>query len=331
MNTRSKLGSMTVTNRGFASRFSSLAVLALGAAAAASCVDQPEVQCFGALSTGAPFTVSYELVEVVEPGDDETLCNGLKVDSVGVQTYVTNPNKKPGRNSVALQTLQMGNWMFMGRYYRVPGVDADWDGVPEPDAENPLDENDGLPTSYVASPVLDEDHTLYGLGKFSSKHPNSKDICEVPKLSPAQLVLPALDEFPTAWDDELPTLATDDEEQDPDGLRDIVPAQPAVDVTAAWSNVKFYVTPGDTGTQFGADLTYTLNGCTAKYRALGVNVSSTCKTDADCTVKALKAQNLSASDTYPNLKCLESSEPDPSAPGDFKKLCALTGSFPQLR
>ena len=42
------------------------------------------------------------------------------------------------------------------------------------------------------------------------------------------------------------------------------------DISYAWNSVKFYVTPRIPGTQFTADLTYTENGCTANFTAVGV-------------------------------------------------------------
>ena len=45
---------------------------------------------------------------------------------------------------------------------------------------------------------------------------------------------------------------------------------PAADLKYEWSNVSFYVTAAATGTQFSADVAITLNGCTAKYKAVGM-------------------------------------------------------------
>jgi hypothetical protein len=337
MNTRTDMGSSTVNKSGFRARISLAIAPALGLLSLAGCNEQPEVQCFGALSSGAPFTVRYDLVEMVSPGTGDTagFCGSLTVGQVGVQTYVTNPDKPgDGINSVALQLNQMGLWMLKGRELRtqVPVLD---------EMGNPVLDEMGNPTfTWEADPALDTTagRTLYALGKFTSKHPKN-DVCTVGPMSAAQLTLPALPEHETAWDDEQPYLVTDDETTDPAYANDLAPAQPAIDAKAEWKNVRFYVTPGNTGTQFAGELTFTLNGCVATYRAVGVNSSSTCESNADCTVEALTANSVPVSDVYGDLVCMQSSEPDPSVPPEdpalpleraTKKLCALEGDFPVL-
>jgi hypothetical protein len=334
MTTRTDMGSSTVNKSGFAARISAWIVPALGVVAMAGCNEQPEVQCFGALSTGAPFTVRYDLVEMESPGTGDTagFCGTLTVGQVGVQTYVTNPDKPgDGINSIALQLNLMGLWRLKGRELRieVPAVD---------EMGNPILDDMGNPTTvWESDPQLDTmaGHQVYALGKFTSKHPKN-DVCTVGTMSPAQLTLPALPEHETAWDDEQPFLVTDD---DPEGANDIAPAQPAINAKAEWKNVRFYVTPGNTGTQFAGDLTFTLNGCVATYKAVGINSSSTCETNADCTVESLAAASIPVSDVYGDLVCMDSSEPDPAVPPPdatmllerpTKKLCALEGEFPVL-
>jgi hypothetical protein len=268
-----------------------LAGLGLG-----GCAEQPEVQCFAALSFWSPFAVRYELVS----GTGE--CAQLKAEGVGVQTYVTNPTKQKhgGLNSLALKSTQTGLWMLNAESNRADPAD--------PDSEY--------------EPIVDDDHAPYALGKFSSKHPKN-DICEVPELAPAQLVLPEIPEH-LVGDDELWHQFTD-EDSDPD----LIPAQPALDVKYEWSNVKVWVTPGDVGTQWGADLKYTLNGCTATYKAVAVNAYVECESDADC-------EGASPSVNYGAMKCVESSELapiDPNAPTEtsFKKLCVLADDFPSVK
>jgi hypothetical protein len=92
----------------------------------------------------------------------------------------------------------------------------------------------------------------YSLGAFAGSDPGSDDFCTVPTLTPAQLQLP---ESPASADMCPPT-----------------PAQPAMDVTYTWSNVRAYVTPDALGTTFSADLTYAdaIAGCSARYRVWAV-------------------------------------------------------------
>lgn len=90
----------------------------------------------------------------------------------------------------------------------------------------------------------------YALGKMTTTTPRA-DFCEAPELSTARLRLDAVPEHPI---DECTTA----------------PAAPAVDVTYVFSNVRVYYTPAAIGTQFEADLTYTQDDCTAKYKVTAV-------------------------------------------------------------
>jgi hypothetical protein len=125
---------------------------------ATSCAEQPEVQCFAALSAYSPFTVSLTKVS----GDCAEEPTGM---FVGAQTYVKNPtNPGDGINSIALQASEAGEWIARGKL-NDPQV------LPNP-ADKP-----------------------YALGKFTSKHPNGQDICSVPTLSTAQVRMPAVPEL----------------------------------------------------------------------------------------------------------------------------------------
>lgn len=244
-----------------------LSVLA-AAGALASCTDQPETQCFAALTPYAPFTARYTKVSGDDCEDEPT------AQFIGVETYVRNPTHPgDGINSVALQVQEAGEFLLRAK--------------------------------QADPPVTDAAHKPYALGKFTSKHPNGEDVCTIPTMSVAQVVLPEIPEQTT--DD------GDDEDMDPD----VIPAQPAVDVKYEWSNVRVYVTAADVGTQFAADLKYTKNGCTATYKVLAVNAQVSCEgeggTPDDASCEGAASANFGALSCDPNLLH-----------------CVLDGEFPSL-
>jgi hypothetical protein len=302
MNKLKDAGSNTVNSR-LGSRFLVPGVLLAGLGLG-SCAEQPEVQCFAALSFYGPMTANYELKQLVSG----TGCDKLKAEPIGLETYLTDPsnNKPSGINSLALKSQQMGVWVLNGESYHADPTDPDDPGI------------------------VDDDHAPYALGKFTSKHPKG-DVCTVPKLSVARLVLPTIPEH-TVDDDALPYTFHDEEGEDEEPMPDVIPEQPPLDVSYEWSNVRVYVTPADVGTQWAADLTYKFNGCVAKYTAVGVNVHEECETDNDC--EKVQAMTIPR---YGKLKCVDSSEPNPSFAGGepdakpFKKLCVLQGTFPVLK
>ena len=89
----------------------------------------------------------------------------------------------------------------------------------------------------------------FAFGGFAQSEP-SEDFCMVPTLSTARVRLP-----------DLPEKALECE---------VLPPEPAVDVSYTFSNVKVYVTAGAYGTQLAADLTYTKGECTARYQVTAV-------------------------------------------------------------
>jgi hypothetical protein len=110
------------------------------------------------------------------------------------------------------------------------------------------------------------DGQLYAFGDFSVPEPDANDICTVPSMSLAHLVLA---EVPAIMDDP----ATEDDES--------FPGQPAVDIALDWSNVQVYVTPANFGTQMAGDLvdtrlTATGETCSISYRALGLAPAVPC-------------------------------------------------------
>lgn len=117
------------------------------------------------------------------------------------------------------------------------------------------------------------DAQLYSVGTFTSALPDAGDLCPVPQLSTAHVVLSELAAVP---DDP----ATEDADES-------FPGQPAVDVTLAWSNMQVYVTPAILGSQIQADLVdtrRTADGatCAISYRAMGLSPAVSCQAlDAD--------------------------------------------------
>jgi hypothetical protein len=85
------------------------------------------------------------------------------------------------------------------------------------------------------------------------------DFCVVPTLSPARLRMDAVEEAPNE-----------------DMCMPPYPGQEAVDITYEFSNVRVYNTPANMGTSFAADLTYTNQGCVAKYKVTAVYPSVSC-------------------------------------------------------
>jgi len=91
----------------------------------------------------------------------------------------------------------------------------------------------------------------YALGEFSSSKPNDADFCVVPSFSnPARVRLPEIPE-----QTEMCTTT---------------PAQPALDVTYEWSDLRVYATAGAYGTQFAARLRYKNGDCVAEYAVTAV-------------------------------------------------------------
>jgi hypothetical protein len=103
----------------------------------------------------------------------------------------------------------------------------------------------------------DAEDVPYALGRFTTTTPTSDGLCSAPKLSAASLRLPA-----------VPAHEVD--------MCTSVPDAPAYDVRYEFSNVRVYYTPSAIGTQFGADLTYTADGCTAKYKVAAVYPMVSC-------------------------------------------------------
>jgi hypothetical protein len=118
------------------------------------------------------------------------------------------------------------------------------------------DEVGGLLETYA--PQTADPAKTYSLGEFMTLEPGADNFCPVSALTVAELHLTAV----PAGVDPMTMMPT--------------PALPAVDVRYDWSNVRFYVTPAILGTQFSAELTYTRNGCTARYKVSGLYPAISC-------------------------------------------------------
>ncbi|WP_437496417.1 hypothetical protein [Sorangium sp. So ce1099] len=123
---------------------------ALAAAVSPGC-SQPKPECTVGSATSYPFAAKLILVD----GDPESSCAQLKGLTLGMQTY--NPNSggypDPDTKLVAIQT-DLAEWSGGG-------------------------------TTLEDSP----DRNTYAIGAFTSIEPDGNDICRIPQLSPAELVL----------------------------------------------------------------------------------------------------------------------------------------------
>lgn len=147
------------------------------------------------------------------------------------------------------------------------GVDVYYQPISKKDPQPDLDHTfvalqpDSLTGALAATAGLAqpnaEDHP-YAFGPFAQTDPNA-DFCIVTAPSTARVRLPAIPE-------QMDMCTT-------------TPAQPAVDISYTWSNVKVYVTPSAYGTQFAADLTYVKDGCTAQYHVTAVYPAVSCGVD----------------------------------------------------
>jgi hypothetical protein len=284
MRTRAQVPENTVKNM-HAPR---LLMMACGLAFAAYGCESAKVQC--AVAVGE-FAAKYELVE----GTGE--CSELPGEVLGLETYVTNPQKKGDRTpSMAIKSGEVGEFIANGE-------NEEWivDGKPE-EVEPVLDTTSG--------------HQPYSFGKFTQRTPDSKNICTVPTLSVARLTLGPIAEH---------EVRDEEDEDDSDGIDTIeVDAQPALDLSYTFSNVRVYVTPALTGLQFAADLTYRSGACTAKYKVKAVSPAVSCegedgKPDESLCVPGADPWSPSLSADIP-VKC------DPEL-----LLCVLNGDFPALK
>ncbi|AUX43792.1 uncharacterized protein SOCE26_052470 [Sorangium cellulosum] len=124
---------------------------ALAAAVSPGC-SQPKPECTVGSATVHPFAARFILVD----GEADTACGNLTVATIGMQMYNADAGGVPDRNQklVALQTLKFGRWTRGGATVE----------------ENP-------------------DLKPYAVGTFTSIEPDDNNICTVPTLSPAEVVV----------------------------------------------------------------------------------------------------------------------------------------------
>jgi hypothetical protein len=147
----------------------------------------------------------------------------------------------------------------------------------------------------LAEPEADD--VPYAIGRFVTTSPRSDQFCVAPKLAAAQLRLPAV----PAHDVDMCTS---------------VPDAPAYDVRYEFSNLRVYYTPAAIGTQFAADLTYTADGCTARYTVAAVYPMVSCGVPTpleDAGVVDAASELDAAAD---DAEVLDASEPADAAAAD---------------
>ncbi|MHB8875330.1 MAG: hypothetical protein ACYC8T_16720 [Myxococcaceae bacterium] len=101
---------------------------------------------------------------------------------------------------------------------------------------------------------VDPDSRIYSTGTLTDTVPDGEDFCHVPTMSRAEQHIAA----------------------DPGDIDAGIAPTPSLDISYAFSNVKFYVTPEAPGTQMSAELEFTQDGCTGKYTVIGVNPAVSC-------------------------------------------------------
>jgi hypothetical protein len=140
-------------------------------------------------------------------------------------------------------------------YARAPGDTKDWANWEKPPIAIRPDEVGVLLDEYGTE--LDP-KVLFARGEFTDDIPPADGFCRVGTMNPITMKLP--------------------ETQPPTMMGMPPPAKlPAKDLSYEWSNVKFFVSPSVIGTQFAADLKYTLNGCVATYTVIGLYPSVGCE------------------------------------------------------
>jgi hypothetical protein len=100
--------------------------------------------------------------------------------------------------------------------------------------------------------------SIFSSGHFSTAEPNDSNFCDVPTLSAAEVHVAAITSAST------------------DAMQNVTCPAPAMDVKYEWSDVRVVVSAAVLGTELAGDLTYTANGCVAKYRVWAVSPPISC-------------------------------------------------------
>lgn len=91
-------------------------------------------------------------------------------------------------------------------------------------------------------------------GDFAATEPDDGDQCSVPAMTPVEISVNAIP-------------ANEGDPADPD---DDYPGRAATTIKHEWKNLRLLVSPANPGNFFKADLTYTVNNCTATYSVVGM-------------------------------------------------------------
>ena len=168
-------------------------------------------------------------------------------------------------------------------------------------------------------------HKLYVVGDMPQYPTN--DFCPVTQIKTpdAEIDFPAIPPIP-----DNPMTMTDESE----------PAVEATHYTYKWSNVNFLVSPAAIGTQMTADLDYTRNNCTARYRVKAVYPARNCESR---TTPGQADPELCSPVAQPDKQIFEGSgispdfpvdcvEFDPGSPTGAKRFfCMLTKEVPAFK
>jgi hypothetical protein len=185
------------------------------------------------------------------------LCTCGRGDFAAVYTYVEGPAECGNLKS---ELLGMNAYSFE-RDGPNTGTMADWNrGAVAIGSERIGWLIDRAAESMVTDP--NTAHKLYTVGDFPKEPTN--DFCAVPqmRMPDAEIDMPALPAVP-----DNPMTTEDDSK----------PAVEATHYVYKWSNLEYLVRPDAIGTQLRADLEFTRNGCTAKYKVKAVYPARNCE------------------------------------------------------
>lgn len=244
--------------------------LALAAAGLVSCsIPKPECTIGQSSVNGigwsgiAAFSARYTLVS----GSGE--CANLKGDVIGFQSFHPASTTGDGKTrdfsktSIAIRPHSLGELYWMYQDLVGPTEDFCGDGL-DNDEDGKIDD-------------ADEDCHVNAIGNFAATEPDGSDMCQISEASITSGV-----NFPGA---DVPvdtgTACMDDAGCNMGDVCDIPMGEtegtcittlniPATDARYEWSNLQIYVTASAVGTQFTADLKFTLNGCEATYKVVGL-------------------------------------------------------------
>jgi hypothetical protein len=229
-------------------RAASFAIAGVLSVGAFGC-DQPAPKCNVAqsLSTGGNFAATFTLEDGSKEGEGD--CDTLIGDTLYFGSfYAENKDHTPNYNKVSVGVAPTELLNILGAAAGTQAANPD--------------------NAYVTP---NPDDKSYAYGGFDSSEPESDDFCYLTEMDPARVRIPAVKEYETA------------DPNDPTGMTIItVPAAEAIDVTYEFSNVQVYMTVGSPGRQVAADLTYTKNKCTAKYKVAALFPQTWCS-EVDAT------------------------------------------------